>query len=165
MKMLQIATFYNDALLVPEANTYIQDYNKTEGDHAQFILDTIGGLYRNMYTRKASPEKIREGRAREWGFFTSRSSKEMIIDHLKMLINTHGYTEREVEALAEYGVYQRDEKGAANAATGYHDDRLMCRAIGLYVSSTMPIPREVKDNISDNRFRFGGGNWLNESQF
>ena len=164
-KMLQIATFYNDALLVPEANTYIQDYNKTEGDHAQFILDTIGGIYRNMYTRKASPEKIREGRAREWGFFTSRSSKEMIIDHLKMLINTHGYTEREVEALAEYGVYQRDEKGAANAATGYHDDRLMCRAIGLYVSSTMPIAREVRDNSSDNRFRFGGGTWLNESQF
>ena len=89
----------------------------------------------------------------------------MIIDHLKMLINTHGYTEREVEALAEYEVYQRDEKGAANAATGYHDDRLMCRAIGLYVSSTMPIPREVRDNSSDNRFRFGGGNWLNESQF
>ena len=54
---------------------------------------------------------------------------------------------------------------AANAATGYHDDRLMCRAIGLYVSSTMPIPREVKDNSIDNRFRFGGGNWLNESQF
>ncbi len=163
-KMLQVATFYNNALLVPEANTYIQDYNKTEGDHAQFILDTIGGLYRNMYTRKASPEKIREGRAREWGFFTSRSSKEMIIDHLKMLINTHGYVEREEAALAEYNVYQRDEKGAANAAEGYHDDRLMCRAIGLYVSSTLPIPREVKGNV-DGRFNFNQSNWLNESSF
>lgn len=164
-KMLQVASFYNDALLVPEANTYIQDYNKTEGDHAQFILDTIGGVYRNMYTRKASPEKIREGRAREWGFFTSRASKEMIIDHLKMLINTGGYTEREEQALAEYNVYQRDEKGAANAAVGYHDDRLMCRAIGLYVSSTMPIPREVKTNVTDDRFKFNNSNWLNESSF
>lgn len=163
-KMLQIAHFYNDALLVPEANTFSNDYNRTEGDHAQFILDLIGGIYRNMYTRQASPEKIRQGKAREWGFFTSRSSKEMIIDHLKMLINTGAYIEREEAALEEYKVYQRDDKGAPNAAPGYHDDRVMARAIGLWVSSTMPIPREVRD-IKDTRFTYTDTSMRNESQF
>lgn len=165
-KMLQIASFYNDALLVPEANTFVKDFNQTEGDHAKFILDIIGGQYRNMYTRQASPENIRKGRAREWGFFTSRSSKEMIIDHLKMLINTRGYIEREEGALNEYNTYQRDEKGAANAAQGYHDDRLMARAIGLYVSSTMPMPREGSALTGDNRWEYSAtGNNLNESTF
>jgi hypothetical protein len=163
-KMLQIAHFYNDALPVPEANTFSNDYNRTEGDHAQFILDLIGGIYRNMYTRQASPEKIRQGKAREWGFFTSRSSKEMIIDHLKMLINTGAYIEREEAALEEYKVYQRDDKGAPNAAPGYHDDRVMARAIGLWVSSTMPIPREVHE-IKDTRFTYTDPTVRNESQF
>jgi len=163
-KMVQVAKFYGNALLVPEANTFHADIARTEGDHAKFILDIIAGEYRNMYTRKASPEKIREGRAREWGFFTNTTMKEVIIDHLKMLIHTGGYIEREENALSEYLTYQRDEKGAANAAKGYHDDRLMARAIGLYVSSTMPVPREVKQ-VEDHRFKTGNGYTRNESQF
>jgi len=163
-RMLQIAHFYGDALLIPEANTFVNDLTRTEGDHAQFILDIIGGVYRNLYTRQASPEKIRQGRAREWGFQTNRYTKELIIDHLKMLIDSHGYVEREKEALSEYHVYQRDEKGAANAAQGYHDDRLMARAIGLYVSSTLPMPREVKQ-IQDTRFIYTDPSMRNESQF
>lgn len=139
-KMVQIAAFYCDALLVVESNTFETRDNDTEGEHTPFILDQIGNAYRNMYTREASPENIRLGRARKWGFQTNVHTKAMIIDNLIAVISDGLYTEREEAVLQEYNVYERDDRGGMNAAEGYHDDRLMARAIGLYVSQNMPMP-------------------------
>lgn len=35
-----------------------------------------------------------------------------------------------------------------NAAVGFHDDMIMSRAIGLYISSTLPMPRLIERNTS-----------------
>lgn len=147
-KMVQVAAFYNDALLVVESNTFETKYGGTEGEHSAYILDTIGQTYRNLYTRMTSPENIKQGgRARKWGFQTNVRTKPLIIDHLIRIVEDKLYVEREAEALSEYRTYQRDSNGAMNAAEGYHDDRLMARAIGLYISDNMPEPRKADRNF------------------
>lgn len=151
-KMIQIAKFYCDALLVVESNTFETRDNATEGEHTMFILDQIGGVYRNMYTREASPENIRMGRGRKWGFQTNVHTKALIIDNLISIIDDALYTEREEAALQEYNTYERDDKGGMNASEGYHDDRLMARAIGLYISQNMSMPRRV-DDVS-NKYKY-----------
>ena len=163
-KMAQIAAFYNNALLVVESNTFETRDNDTEGDHSKFILDIIGNTYRNMYARQASPDKIRKSRRKMWGFQTNTHTKALIIDNLILMIDDHLYTEREEEALHEYAVYQRTEKGTLEAAEGHHDDRLMARAIALYISQKMPLPRTVsKDMFKQSRRERGFQR--NESSF
>ncbi len=147
-KMAQIAAFYCDALLVVESNTFETRDAATEGAHTAFILDQIGQVYRNLYTRETPPESVRQGKpGRKWGFQTNIRTKPLIIDHLTRVIEEHLYTERDEEALHEYRVYQRDNNGATNAAENEHDDRLMARAIALYISDNMPEPREVTTDI------------------
>ena len=142
-KMAQIAAFYNNALLVVESNTFETRDMDTEGEHSAFILEQIGRTYRNMYARQSTPDKIRKTRRKMWGFQTNTHTKALIIDNLITMIDDRLYTEREVEAINEYKVYQRTDKGTLEAAEGYHDDRLMARAIGLYISQTMPLPRLI----------------------
>lgn len=163
-KMAQIAQFYNEALLVVESNTFETKDNDTEGEHSQFILDRIGTTYRNMYAREVPKDRIKQGgRSRLWGFQTNVHTKALIIDNLISIIDDRLYTEREEGALMEYNVYQRDDKGGMNAAEGYHDDRLMARAIGLYISQGMPIPKA--GGLKDKRYIFKKRNTINESTF
>ncbi len=147
-KMAQIATFYSGAMLVVESNTFETRSTDTEGEHSAYILDQIGRVYRNLYTREATPENVRQGRpGRKWGFQTNVRTKPLIIDNLIRLVEDRLYTERDEQALHEYRVYQRDDRGGMNAAQGEHDDRLMARAIGLYVSEGMPAPRQIDNSI------------------
>lgn len=147
-KMAQIAAFYDDALLVVESNTFETRDAATEGEHSAFILDRIGQTYRNLYARETGPESVRKGKpGRKWGFHTNTRTKPLIIDNLTRIIEEHLYIEREEETLHEYRVYQRDNNGETNAAEGEHDDRVMARAIGLYVSDNMPQPRKVNPHM------------------
>lgn len=164
-KMAQIAAFYNQALLVVESNTFETRDNDTEGEHSAFILDVIGRTYRNMYARQSAPDKIRKTRRKMWGFQTNTHTKALIIDNLITMIDDRLYTEREIEALNEYRVYQRTEKGTLEAAEGYHDDRLMARAIGLYISQTMPIPRAVDKDTYKSYSRYTRKYRPNEATF
>jgi hypothetical protein len=141
-KAAQIARYYNDALLVIESNTLETNY--TKGD-AEYILNTIRGVYDNLYARKQSAEDIKEGAPRKYGFHTNVATKPPIINLLKAVLREHLYTERDAGCLDEYATYIRTEKGGFEAMGGYHDDRLMTRAIGLHICfKEMDIPRIVK---------------------
>lgn len=164
-KMAQIAAFYNNALLVVESNTFETRDNDTEGQHSSFILEQIGRAYRNMYTRMSAPDKIKKTRRKMWGFQTNVNTKSLIIDNLITMIDDRLYTEREEEALHEYAVYQRTEKGTMEAAEGHHDDRLMARAIGLYISQTMPIPKKIENDMYTAHSRFTRKYRPNEATF
>lgn len=164
-KMAQIAAFYNNALLVVESNTYETKDMDTEGDHSAFILEQIGRTYKNMYARQSTPDKIKKTRRKMWGFQTNVHTKALIIDNLITMIDDRLYTEREEEALMEYRVYQRNEKGTLEAAEGYHDDRLMARAIGLYISQTMPLPRGITGDEFKSSSRFTQKYRPNEATF
>ena len=142
-KAAQVAAYYNNALLVIESNTL--ETNNTKGE-AEYILTLIHDAYGDqLYARKQSAEDIREGLPRKYGFHTNQLTKKVVIHNLKAIVREHLYVEREEACLDEYLTYIETEKGGFEAMEGYHDDRLMTRAIGLQICyHEMELPRIVK---------------------
>ena len=139
---VQIAKYYNDALLVVESNTYDSD---VKDDDAELIFETIKMHYSNLYTRTPA-DKVREGYPIKWGFNTNRSTKPMIISNFVSVLREGGYVERDEEALNEARMYEQKENGSYGAKEGRHDDIIMTRMIGLYVVYTMPLPVIVEES-------------------
>ena len=141
-KSVQVAAYYNNALLVIESNTL--ETNNTKGE-AEYILTLIHEVYgRQLYARKQSAEDIRQGLPRKYGFHTNPLTKKVVIYHLKVVIRERLYIEREEACLDEYLTYVETDNHVFEAMDGYHDDRLMTRAIGLQVCyHEMELPRIV----------------------
>lgn len=136
-KAAQIATWYQRALLVIESNTL--ETENTDGEHSQFILETLADVYSNLYAR-TDTDRIKEGEPVRYGFHTNRSTKTLLIDHMVMLLREGGYIERDIRACDEYDTYEKKPNGSFGAIEGKHDDMLMSRAIGLYVAYTEAPP-------------------------
>lgn len=142
-KATQVAAYYNNALLVIESNTL--ETNNTKGE-AEYILTLIHEVYgRQLYARKQSAEDIRQGLPKKYGYHTNPSTKKVVIYNLKVVIRERLYIEREEACLDEYLTYVETENNVFEAMEGYHDDRLMTRAIGMQVCyHEMELPRIVK---------------------
>ena len=140
-KSAQIASYYNNALLVIESNTL--ETNRTDGE-AEYILTLIADVYKNLYARKQSAEDIQQKLPKKYGYHTNRLTKKVVIYNLKTVLREKLYIEREKEALDEYYTYIETDDGVFAAKEGYHDDRLMTRAIGLQVSmNEMELPKII----------------------
>lgn len=148
-KATQIAAYYNNALLVIESNTL--ETNNTKGE-AEYILTLIHDVYgKQLYARKQSAEDIRQGLPKKFGFHTNSLTKKVVIYNLKVVIRERLYIEREAACLDEYLTYVEKENNSFEAMEGYHDDRLMTRAIGMQICyHEMELPRIVKRNIEIN---------------
>ena len=148
-KATQVAAYYNNALLVIESNTL--ETNNTKGE-AEYILTLIHEVYgRQLYARKQSAEDIRQGLPKKYGYHTNPLTKKVVIYNLKVVIRERLYIEREEACLDEYLTYVETENNVFEAMDGYHDDRLMTRAIGLQVCyHEMDLPRIVKRNANIN---------------
>ena len=146
-KATQIAAYYDNALLVIESNTL--ETNNTKGE-AEYILTLINDVYgRQLYTRKQSAEDIRQGLPKKFGFHTNALTKKVVVYNLKVAIRERLYIERETACLDEYLTYIETDKGGFEAMEGYHDDRLMTRAIGLQICyHEMDLPRII--NLNNN---------------
>ena len=142
-KSTQVAAYYNNALLVIESNTL--ETNNTKGE-AEYILTLIHDVYgRQLYARKQSAEDIRQGLPKKYGYHTNQLTKKVVIYNLKVVIRERLYIEREEACLNEYLTYVESENNVFEAMEGYHDDRLMTRAIGMQVCyHEMELPRIVK---------------------
>lgn len=142
-KAMQVAAYYNNALLVIESNTL--ETNNTKGE-AEYILTLIHEVYgRQLYARKQSAEDIRQGLPKKYGFHTNPLTKKVVIYNLKVVIRERLYIEREEACLDEYLTYVETENNVFEAMEGYHDDRLMTRAIGMQICyHEMELPRIVK---------------------
>lgn len=139
----RIARWYDDALLVIESNT-VETRERTrmlEGDQGRYLLGEIRDAYTNLYERPPSEEDIRQGAPARYGFHTNSATKPVIISGLVRAVREGLYIEREEECLGEMLRYERRPNGSYGAIAGAHDDILMTRAIGLYVSGQMPLPR------------------------
>ena len=149
-KAAQVAAYYNNALLVIESNTL--ETNNTKGE-AEYILTLVRDVYGSqLYARKQSAEDVKQGLPKKYGFHTNTLTKPLIIHNLKTVVREHLYIEREEECLDEYLTYVETDKGGFEAKEGYHDDRLMTRAIGMQICfHEMDIPRIVKKNESINK--------------
>jgi len=148
-KAAQVAAYYNNALLVIESNTL--ETNNTKGE-AEYILTLIHEVYgRQLYARKQSAEDIRQGLPKKYGYHTNPLTKKVVIYNLKVVIRERLYVEREEACLDEYLTYVETENNVFEAMEGYHDDRLMTRAIGMQVCyHEMDLPRIVKKNNNIN---------------
>lgn len=136
-KAVQLARYFNNALLVVEANSL--NRKGTEGDHTLTIMDEIKGYYDNLYYR-TDPQKIVEGAPVRYGFFTSAASKTDLVNQMNIRFREEGYIERDVRALDEADHYEMKNDGSFGAVDGEHDDIYMSRAIGLKASRQMPLP-------------------------
>ena len=140
MKCAQIAHFYQDAFLVVESNTAYSKMNDTDGDVSELFFPILVPLYDNLYNSSHSKKLKRKQKELMWGFWMSGGMKDAIIMNLVAVIRDRKYMEREEEALNEYSYYMHFPNGTYGNTPGKHDDRVMARAIGLYVDTEMDAP-------------------------
>lgn len=153
MKCAQIAHFFQDAFLVVENNTAYSRMNDTDGDVSELFFPILVPLYDNLYNSNHS--KLLKHRVREvkWGFNTNGSTKVAVIKNLEAIIRDGKYMEREEEALTEYSYYMQYPNGKYGNVPGKHDDRVMARAIGLYVDKEMEPPYIVEIKTKEQKER------------
>lgn len=136
-KAVQVAKWYDNALLVFESNTLEQrDQNRNvdEGDQLTYILEAIDYNYDNLYVRSNQrPDELGAKKVVRYGFHTNKQTKPDIVNILAEVIRNCDYVERDEETLVEFQQYVRNE-GRYEALVGKHDDRLMTAGIGLYIS-------------------------------
>ena len=153
-RAVQLARFFNDALLVVEFNSL--DAKGTEGDHTLTILDEIVGQYENIYYRD-DPTKIREGLPPHYGFHTNAASKRDLITQMGRRLRDKTYIENDKRALDECAWFEQKANSASfGAIDGHHDDIYMSRAICLKVSSIMPMPQVIIPGNETPRHQSGG---------
>lgn len=139
-RAVQVAKFYNDALLVVERNSLRQ--LSTEGNFSITVLNIISHVYPHLYFRD-DPDKIREGVPPRYGFFTDKNHKELVVTEMNRGLRDMGFIERDQRMLDECGWYELKQDGSYGAIDGQHDDIYMSSGIALYVSSTLPRPSEI----------------------
>lgn len=148
-RAVQLARFFNDALLVVEQNSL--DTKGTEGDHSYTILDAIVEHYPNIYYRD-DPTKVREGLAPHYGFYTGRAQKMAIVSHMQHLLRDKQVIVRDERLLNECAWFeQKERRDQYGAIEGEHDDIYMSYGIGLYVSSKWDMPIEIEESIVTNK--------------
>lgn len=148
-KAAQIAKYYNNALLVIESNTLeTKDKNRdTDGQSLDYILELIAEHYENLYAREKPAEDIgMQKKKTKWGWHTNSVTKPNIINHMTDCIRERAWTERSEGACDEMTTYTKNVvSGVFEAAPGCKDDRVMTRAIGLWLSKLkMPKPKFIE---------------------
>lgn len=136
-KAVQIASFYHRSLLVIESNTL--ETENTDGEHSEYILDTIASVYDRLYAR-APTGQVRASPPSRWGFHMNKSTKTLVINHQINMLREDGYIERDMLACYEHDVFEKKPNGSFGAMDGHHDDVLITRCIGNYVCYTEPLP-------------------------
>lgn len=148
-KSAQIAEAYCHALLVIESNTL--ETEGTEGDNFEYILNEIADHYDNLYSR-TSEQQIKKGMPQRWGFHTNSSTKPMVIGHMIKCLRDGLYIEYCMEATFEMDVFELKEDGKTmGAVEGMNDDRVMTRAIGIWVCYNHALPVKRQANTGYNR--------------
>lgn len=151
-KAAQVATLYDDALLVIESNTYETKNRKTdearEGDHTFTVLDTLGGLYDNLYLRRTKPDNTRDAPTRHIGWHMNKQTKYQAYDDYSIRIREGDYMEYSREAANEAEWLLNTTDGKIEAMEGTHDDIQDTTAVANYISfGSMPAVK-ITDRVS-----------------
>lgn len=136
-KAARLARFYCNALLVIESNT-VENYQAqmeamTDADPS-FLFEALKEGYSNLYMRDAPADSVSGAPTMRYGFHTNRSTKSAVINNLIEIVREGGYRELDEECVDELATYEQRQNGSYGAIEGKHDDMLMTRAIGLYIS-------------------------------
>lgn len=167
---VKIATYYKNALLVFESNTF--DKKKAEstdyveqGDHIRGVLDVIGDTYKNLYTRPAtSPEDINNGILTKIGYQTNRRTKQEMVDWFIPIFEDNMFIDPDEAFYDEAAIYEQKQDGSYGNKEGEnnHDDILMTDMIACVVEKDMEKPCYVRAESNDTSSSRGT---RNESSF
>ncbi len=146
-KAAQIATYYDNALLVIESNTLETSCDDTRSN---YILNTIADHYRNLYARQVTSDEIRETAPTRWGFHMNRSTKNLLINTMINALRNNHYIERDEKACHEFDVFERKPNGSFGAQDGEHDDILITRCIGYYIATQEPLIPVTHKRLTHN---------------
>ena len=91
-----------------------------------------------MYHRRATTS-TGEVIAKVPGFHTNVRTKASVISHLIRMVRDNHYIERDPGMCDELLQYESQSDGTYSARRGCHDDRLMSRAIALWIHATEPL--------------------------
>lgn len=143
-RIAQIASYYNNALLVIESNTI----DSSKEDRFRAILDEIKDYYPNLYKRAIKNQNdVGNTGSFRYGWNTNRRSKEEIIGNLQWALREGMYIERCKDAVDEMKIFERHEDGSLGNVKGKnnHDDRVITRALGIHFCyQKMQTPRIVE---------------------
>ncbi len=127
---VQVAKLYHNAHLVIESNT--PDTAGQGGFELESVFDEIAGYYDNLFYR-TNPQAIKNNLPTKYGFQTNRATKLEVCSHQQIVIAKGMYIERCIEAVDEHDTFEVKDNGKLGAVDGCHDDRLITRAIGVWV--------------------------------
>lgn len=133
-----LAVEFNHAYVIIEAT----DHGLTVINN--FVRDYIDrGLYPRelMHTTEYLDKKTKQ-KERKWGFYTNLKTRPLILDHLAQLIGDELIRCYSSKAQSECLQFIIDDNGDMHAMDGYHDDIVLCAAIGLYnISAALRVVR------------------------
>ena len=141
-KAMQLAKFYNDALLVVESNTLTNE--AARAGESEYILRELHSVYGNVYKRESG----------QLGFHTNVKTKRMAVTALIAALRDGTLVERDQDAVNEMRDYE-ERNGCYAARPGKHDDILMTRAIGLCVMDDKRL--KAIDSPIDRSFTMDNG--------
>ena len=155
-KAAQLASFYNNALLVIESNTLETKDRKLmltyEGNHFYTVIDEIADFYDNMYMRESPPDVAGGQPTRRYGWHTNVRTKYLAYDQSRATLRDGEYVELDQAVVDEMAWLERKPNGTIGAMDGQHDDLIDTTAIGIYVSTReMPLPAVYKPHSHTGR--------------
>jgi hypothetical protein len=131
--VVEIAKYYNDALVVPEVN------------YSHAICDYMMALgYNHIYVTENMARIDKQRGSMEYGFKTTRLTKPPIISTLRALLNENpeAIPDKEFWFETEYYVLQNVATNTMNAVSGHHDDIIMANAIAFYVCNSFQAKQQ-----------------------
>lgn len=152
-KALQLAIYYDNALLAIESNTIdSRDKKKSDnwvasGEHTYTVLNKLEESgYGNLYYRKAPPDTAGGPPTRKVGWNMNKQTKYLAYDTYYEKVREGEYVEHSMDAYVEAEYLEIGDKGTIEAKQGKRDDIQDTTAVGVHISydfSTMPIPKIV----------------------
>ncbi len=142
-----LGKYYNDALVAPEINFNYQ------------VVSELARLrYPKIYVRQRY-ENFTKDLTKQFGWKTDGNTRPMIISLFGEVIENSINLINDVEMLRECLSFEFDEKGKADARSGYHDDRIFAAMIAhkareqqsYYSAKEKKYIKCSKDIVSDYR--------------
>lgn len=150
-KAAQIATYYDDALLVIESNTIDSRDKKHleiisyEGNHFYTVLNELSGYYPNLFYRERTPDQIKAGEPARIGWHMNRQTKYLAYDRYYSAVRNDEYIERSHDAVNEMQWLITKPSGQIEAQPGRRDDTQDVNAIACYIGlDIMEVPKKVQ---------------------
>lgn len=136
-KLFDLGNDYFQALLVIERNNH---------GHA-VLLSLKQQLYPRVYIHR---DRLRTKNLDDLrpGFPTTAQSKAMIIEALARGLRERTFIYHSRPFVDEARVYAYQDNGSTSAPTGYHDDRVMARAIGVWILTQPNLGQSAFDDLA-----------------